>query len=211
MLLDADPTCDLLSAARLGRHKRSGLVAKAGAPKGAGACKPLPRGALVNPLKPSGGCWFAGHSPLPLSSWGMAALCRRAAGTPPAGQPARADAGPLDGWFALRPRWRRRLHADGWLCVCVGGWRRLLRYCCLMPAALPCSRRPTLCRCRPLPSPSLPCFMGRSMQLTSPYACAWSAPGAGRLLHTACATCLPSCSSRLTAAYLCRAPSCGGD
>lgn len=180
--------------------------------RGRGPTSPLPRGALVNPLKPSGGCWVPGNSPLSLSLGGMAARCHRAAGLPPAGQPVRVEAGPA-GWLACFAPPLEATAACGWVALC--GLGRLAEAAALLLPDACCSPLlpgASLCvAAAPLPSPSWPCFMGRSMQLTSPYTCAWPGPGAGRLLHTVCATCLPPCFSRLTATYMCCAPSCGGD
>ena len=87
--------------------------------------------------------------------------------------------------------------------------------CRLMPAALPCPWRPAVpCRC-PLPSLTLPCFMGRSMQLTSPscLCLVGSRRGArATALSRPSPSLLPSLLSLTVAAtLLCFAPSFGGD
>lgn len=83
--------------------------------------------------------------------WLHAAAC--AASLPPAGRPARVDAGPLDGRLALRPRWRDWPQAGGGRSAGWGGGGMPLRGCCLMPAALPGTLRPAVRS--PMP-PALP-------------------------------------------------------
>lgn len=124
--------------------------------RGRGPASPPSRGALVNPLKPSGGCWVAGHSPLSLSLGDMAARCPYAAGLPPAGRPVRVEAGPA-GWLVCSAPPLEATSACGWEALCGLGRRAeaLPRRYCLMPAALHCPELPAP-RSVSLPPPAHP-------------------------------------------------------